>query len=108
MRLNRCTCCAETPFVLPSTNSLSRPLCRKRRIMVTCNVSGYVFPGFSGQPRRLLDQLLGGDVQQLVLGGAVEHALLADLAQDRHGKRRDGLGPTVVDATLGAAQQVSQ
>src|SRR5215207_235576 len=60
------------------------------------------------EPRRLVDQLLGGDVQQLVLGGAVEHALLADLEQHRHGERRDAVEPSVVDAALGAAQELAE
>ena len=50
------------------------------------------------EPRRLIDQLLRGDIQQFVLGGAVEHPLLADLQQDRHGERRDEVEPAVFEA----------
>ena len=60
------------------------------------------------EPRRLVDQFLRGDIQQLVLGGAVEHAFLADLQQDRHGERRDAVEPAILDAAPGAPQQVAQ
>ena len=60
------------------------------------------------KPRRLVDQFLRGDIQQLVLGGAVEHPLLADLQQHRHGKRRDAVEPAIFDAAPRAPQQVAQ
>ena len=55
--------------------------------------------------RRLVDQFLRGDIQQLVLGGAVEHPFLADLQQHRHGERRDALEPAMCDTAPRAAQQ---
>ena len=55
------------------------------------------------ESRRLVDQLLRGDIQQLVLGGAVQHPLLADLQQHRHGERRDAVEPSIFDAAPGAA-----
>src|SRR5205823_7650007 len=66
------------------------------------------FGGRLGETRRLVDQLLSRDIQQFVLGGAVQDAFLADLEQHRHSERRDAVEPAVFDAALGAPQKIAQ
>src|SRR5437879_1629937 len=53
--------------------------------------------GRLGEARRLVDQLLRGDIEQFVLGRSVEDAFLADLEQYRHGERRDAVEPAILD-----------
>src|SRR5205809_224239 len=58
------------------------------------------------QARGFIDQFLRRYVQQLVLGRAAQHAFAADFQQHRHGERRDAVEPAIVDAALGALQEV--